>query len=270
MKKNKVKVVSILLIILTVISIGITADAHSGRTDSNGGHKDNQNKSGLGSYHYHCGGHPAHLHTNGVCPYSSNSSSKSSTPSKSSTSGKSSTSSKSTTSTKSSTPSSQSSSTKTTSATTTEPATVPSKIDVTGIQINEKIESLEVGKSRIISATITPSDATDKSIKWKSSDESIATISETGEITAKKSGIVNITAISSNEKTSTIEVNIQKEELENNNIIETSTTNQNNITTQNVSNITTNNQENSNPLGGILALGLLGGGGYWGYKKYKK
>ena len=43
--------------------------AHSGRTDANGGHRDNNNKSGLGSYHYHCGGHPAHLHTNGACPY---------------------------------------------------------------------------------------------------------------------------------------------------------------------------------------------------------
>lgn len=30
-----------------------------------------KNKSGLGSYHYHCGGHPAHLHENGVCPYAS-------------------------------------------------------------------------------------------------------------------------------------------------------------------------------------------------------
>lgn len=45
--------------------------AHSGRTDSSGGHHDNKNASGLGSYHYHCGGHPAHLHPNGVCPYSS-------------------------------------------------------------------------------------------------------------------------------------------------------------------------------------------------------
>lgn len=50
---------------------GITAEAHSGRTDSSGGHKDNKNKSGLGSYHYHCGGNPAHLHEGGVCPYSS-------------------------------------------------------------------------------------------------------------------------------------------------------------------------------------------------------
>ncbi|WP_310602359.1 peptidoglycan-binding protein [Anaerosporobacter sp.] len=47
--------------------------SHSGRTDSSGGHKDNKNKSGLGSYHYHCGGHEAHLHKNGVCPYSSSS-----------------------------------------------------------------------------------------------------------------------------------------------------------------------------------------------------
>lgn len=28
--------------------------------------------------------------------------------------------------------------------------------------------------------------------------------------------------------------------------------------------------EDSNPLGGIMALGVLGGGGYWGYKKLKK
>lgn len=44
-------------------------NAHSGRTDSNGGHKDNKNKSGLGSYHYHCGEHPPHLHKDGKCPY---------------------------------------------------------------------------------------------------------------------------------------------------------------------------------------------------------
>jgi len=48
-----------------------TVSAHSGRTDSNGGHHDNRNVSGLGSYHYHCGGYPAHLHENGVCPYAS-------------------------------------------------------------------------------------------------------------------------------------------------------------------------------------------------------
>lgn len=55
--------------------------AHSGRTDSQGGHHDYQNRSGLGSYHYHHGMGP-HLHPNGVCPYSSSSTSKSSTSGK--------------------------------------------------------------------------------------------------------------------------------------------------------------------------------------------
>ncbi len=46
----------------------LTASAHSGRTDANGGHHDYKNKSGLGSYHYHHG-YPAHLHEGGICPY---------------------------------------------------------------------------------------------------------------------------------------------------------------------------------------------------------
>jgi hypothetical protein len=57
--------------IIQLLSEGFVTEAHSGRTDSSGGHKDNKNKSGLGGYHYHCGGNPAHLHKNGVCPYSS-------------------------------------------------------------------------------------------------------------------------------------------------------------------------------------------------------
>jgi len=58
----------------TIVAPPLTIEAHSGRTDSSGGHKDNQNDSGLGSYHYHCGGNPPHLHTNGVCPYADTSS----------------------------------------------------------------------------------------------------------------------------------------------------------------------------------------------------
>ena len=46
-----------------------TASAHGGRLDSRNGHKDRKNKSGLGSYHYHCYGKPAHLHRGGVCQY---------------------------------------------------------------------------------------------------------------------------------------------------------------------------------------------------------
>lgn len=237
MRKNKKKIISILLIILSIISIGVNAYAHSGRTDSSGGHKDNNNKSGLGSYHYHCGGHPAHLHTNGVCPYSSSSSSS-----------------------KSSTSSSSKSSTKTIS-------TVPNTIAVTDIKINENVTSMKEGESQKLTATITPDDATDKNITWKSSDESIATVSTTGEVIAKKYGTVDITATSSNGKISTIKINIKESpKAENNAIIKTSTNSKNNIT----NNTTTDSKEDSNPLAGVITIGLLGGGSYWGYKKYKK
>ena len=72
------------IILLSVSILPVTLFAHSGRTDANGGHRDNKNKSGLGSYHYHCGGYPAHLHKNGICPYSSSSSSSSNSTSSSS------------------------------------------------------------------------------------------------------------------------------------------------------------------------------------------
>lgn len=248
MNKNKRKIISILLIATSIISIGINAYSHSGRTDSSGGHKDNKNKSGLGSYHYHCGGNPAHLHTNGVCPYSSGKSTTSS-----SSSSKSSTSSSS---------GSTSSNTKTTTTTTA----VPSTIVATGIQINENIEGMKVGENKKLTATITPENVTDKNITWKSSDESIATVSTTGEIIAKKAGTIEITASTANGKTNTIKINVKEEEkIENTTIIKTSTINNNN-TSQNTIN---SNSEDSNPIGGILTLGLLGGGSYWGYKKYK-
>lgn len=253
MRKNKGKILSIFLIVLSLISIQINAYAHSGRTDSRGGHKDNKNKSGLGSYHYHCGGHPAHLHTNGVCPYSSSSSSSKSSTSNSSSS-------------KSSSSTSISSSSKTTTTT-----TVPATIDVTAIQINESINSIEVGESKKLTATITPDNATDKNITWKSSDESIATISSSGEVSAKKSGTINITASTSNGKTSTIKVDIKEQtKIENSVITNNLATNKNTTTNNTINNTTTNKQDDSNPLGGILTLGILGGGGYWGYKKHKK
>ncbi|MFQ8660559.1 MAG: Ig-like domain-containing protein [Clostridia bacterium] len=243
MKKNKVKIISILLIALSIILIGVNVYGHSGRTDSRGGHKDNQNKSGLGSYHYHCGGHPAHLHTNGVCPYSpSSQSSKSSTSSSSSSNSK------------------------------QKPKT-PTTIVATNIKINENEISIKEGESKKLTVTITPENVTDKNVKWKSNDENIATISSTGEIIAKKAGKVEITATSSNGKIDTIKINVREEpKLENNNIaknnsmVNTSTMIKNN---NNINNTTTEIKKDSSFLSGIIILVLLGGGTYWGYKKYR-
>lgn len=55
-------------LLLFSLSFSTLAFAHGGRTDSDGGHHDYNNVSGLGSYHYHHG-YEAHLHPNGVCPY---------------------------------------------------------------------------------------------------------------------------------------------------------------------------------------------------------
>ena len=59
----------IVLIICTAIIIPIITFAHSGRTDSAGGHYD----SSTGEYHYHHG-YPAHQHNpDGSCPYETSS-----------------------------------------------------------------------------------------------------------------------------------------------------------------------------------------------------
>jgi beta-lactamase superfamily II metal-dependent hydrolase len=57
-----------IFLILVLLLINITIFAHSGRIDRFGGHRDNQNRSGLGSYHFHHG-YDAHLHSNGDCPF---------------------------------------------------------------------------------------------------------------------------------------------------------------------------------------------------------
>lgn len=77
----KKRVVSVLLVL--VLMFCVPAYAHSGRTDSSGGHHDYNNVSGLGPYHYHHGYGP-HLHPNGICPYEQNTYSSSSNVSSSS------------------------------------------------------------------------------------------------------------------------------------------------------------------------------------------
>jgi hypothetical protein len=64
--KMKKKIISLSLAFCLMFTCSF---AHSGRTDASGGHRDNKNVSGLGYYHYHCGGNPPHLHSNGICPY---------------------------------------------------------------------------------------------------------------------------------------------------------------------------------------------------------
>lgn len=77
-------------------------------------------------------------------------------------------------------------------------------IPVKGITLDKEIIEMAVGSSYRLNATITPSDATDKTIIWESSDETIAIVSSSGVIGALKEGDVTITAYSSDRKNSAI------------------------------------------------------------------
>ena len=241
------RIFSILTICMVIMSMSLSAFAHSGRTDSSGGHKDNKNKSGLGGYHYHCGGYPAHLHPGGVCPYTGGgSSSYSSTP-------------------------------KTVYATSITAKNVPSKINagdtatleasvypsnaedktiswessdssvlvvssagkltavgvgtatITAktsrgtskkftITVNEVMaESISLadneseillGESKTLECKFTPENTTDKTVVWTTSDDSVISVSEDGEITANKLGMATITA-THKELTDSIEIEVK-------------------------------------------------------------
>ena len=54
--------------------------------------------------------------------------------------------------------------------------------------------SIEKGGDKLLTAKITPENATDKAVTWSSSDDSIATVDENGKITTLEKGVVTITA----------------------------------------------------------------------------
>lgn len=64
MKKTRNVILFILSIAFAICLLCTVTYAHSGKTDSNGGHYNSE----TGEYHYHHG-YPEHQHNNGICPY---------------------------------------------------------------------------------------------------------------------------------------------------------------------------------------------------------
>ena len=68
--------------------------------------------------------------------------------------------------------------------------------NVTGISLEEtQISLTKIGDTKQLVAAITPDDATDKSVTWKSSDEQVCTVSETGLVTATGVGTTMVTVM---------------------------------------------------------------------------
>lgn len=66
-------------------------------------------------------------------------------------------------------------------------------VPVTGVSLNKKSLELTAGKYETLTATVTPADADDKSVTWKSSNTSVATVSSSGKVTAVDGGKATIT-----------------------------------------------------------------------------
>ncbi len=176
--KNKLKKICTILIIM-MICIVTVCYGHSGRTDSNGGHRDNKNSSGLGSYHYHCGGHPAHLHENGICPYDNNNSSINIDENTNIYNNSSNT-------------------------------TINSDVEVQEVKISNKntIREVKLYSNFKINVLVEPYNSTNKELKYESSNPSVISISSDGQVKALKSGKSLITVTSNNGKKDEIEINV--------------------------------------------------------------
>ena len=70
-------------------------------------------------------------------------------------------------------------------------------IPVSSISLDQSAVSLSVGGTETLTATVSPDDASDKSVTWSSSDTTVATV-ENGVVTAVAEGTANITVTATN------------------------------------------------------------------------
>lgn len=87
------------------------------------------------------------------------------------------------------------------------PSETPTVID--SISLKDSLILVE-GEKETLTVTITPSDATDKTITWSSNNENVATVSQSGAVTAIKEGTATIIAKSSNGKEANCVVTVTK------------------------------------------------------------
>ena len=88
--------------------------------------------------------------------------------------------------------------------------TNPEVVSVTSVRLDKTSISLKEGEEAQLAATVEPSNASDKSLSWKSSDANVATVSSTGLVKALAEGSAIITVSSGNGKTATCQVTVEK------------------------------------------------------------
>lgn len=92
--------------------------------------------------------------------------------------------------------------------TTTQNVVHISDITIVGEGIVNGELSLKVGDKHQLATTFTPAETTETEVNWKSSDESVITVSSTGLLTAVKAGSATVTVTSAVNATVSSSINI--------------------------------------------------------------
>jgi uncharacterized protein YjdB len=83
-------------------------------------------------------------------------------------------------------------------------------VAVTGVELNKTSLDMKVGDSETLTATVAPTEATNKAVTWKSSKESVATVDSEGKVTAVAAGEATITVTTTDgEKTAECKVTVK-------------------------------------------------------------
>lgn len=93
-----------------------------------------------------------------------------------------------------------------------------STVAATGITLNRTTLTLTEGQSTALTATVTPTNATNRTVTWLSSNTSVATVNNSGYVTALKAGTAVITAKTSNNKSATCNVTVNSQASSTNNV----------------------------------------------------
>lgn len=84
----------------------------------------------------------------------------------------------------------------------------PTTVGVTGVSISGPSQ-VKVGNRITLSAKVEPSNATNKSVRWSSSNDSVATVDQSGNVTGVNDGTVQITVTTADgSKTDTITITV--------------------------------------------------------------
>jgi hypothetical protein len=86
--------------------------------------------------------------------------------------------------------------------------TVAKQVAVSMITVSPKTLNLEVGQTGTLTATVTPDNATDKTVTWTSSNDKVATVVD-GTVAAVGEGTATITATAANGKKDTCKVTVK-------------------------------------------------------------